>query len=142
MYDGAGHYCNHANPEYDLPALTLNSNYEVIQSEPYGMFSSDLFYETTVAYSQELAKKYNVGFMLSEICGDNPLPLEDYLTFQELENGFVRKKQIPWMWNCLENVICTKARIWPDCIKHRYRETKYEGIYIDDAVMDYIKHLL
>ncbi len=142
MYDGAGHYCNPSNPEYDLPALTLNSGYEVIQAEPYGMFSSDLFYETTVAYSRELAKKYNVGFMLSEICGDNELPLEDYLTFEELETGFVKKYQIPWMWNCLESVISTKARIWPDSIEHRYRETKYEGIYIDDAVMDYIKSLL
>lgn len=57
MYDGAGHYCNPSNPEYDLPALTLNSGYEVIQAEPYGMFSSDLFYETTVACSREPAKK-------------------------------------------------------------------------------------
>lgn len=48
MYDGAGRYCNPANTEYGLSALTLNS--------------SDLFYETTVAYSQQLAKKNNVGF--------------------------------------------------------------------------------
>lgn len=140
-YDGAGHYNNPANPEYDLPALTLNSGYEVIQAEPYGMFSSGLFYETTVAYSVELAKKYNVGFALTEICGDNEVPLEEYLTFLDLETGYVKKQQIPWMWNCLESVISTKARIWPDTIEHRYRETKYEGIYIDDAVMDYIKSL-
>lgn len=142
MYDGAGHYCNPSDPEYDLPALTLNSSYEIVQAEPYGMFGSDLFYETTVAYSRELAEKYSVGFTLSEICGDNALPLEDYLTFEETETGFVKKYQIPWMWNCLENVIGTKERIWPDSIEHRYRETKYEGIYIDDAVMDYIKSLL
>lgn len=140
-YDSAGHYSIPANPEYDLPAVTLDSSYEVIQAEPYGIFSSELFYETTIAYSQEFAKQYNVGFLLTEICGDNEVPLEEYLTFEELETGFVKEHQIPWMWNCLENVICTKARIWPDSIEHRLRETKYEGIYIDDAVMDYIKSL-
>lgn len=140
-YDGAGHYCSPAKPEYDLPTITLDSNYAVIEAEPYGMFSSDWFYETHVAYSQELAANYNVGFLLSEICGDNEAPLEDYQTFNELETGFVKEHQIPWMWNCIENVICTKARIWPDTFNHQLRETKYEGIYIDDAVMDYIKSL-
>lgn len=144
-YDSAGHYSMPTNPptkpEYDLPAITLDSSYKVIQAEPYGMFSSDWFYEANVAYSQELAAQYHVGFVLTEICGDNEVPLEEYLTFEELETGYVKEHQIPWMWNCLENVISTKARIWPDSFEHQLRETKYEGIYIDDAVMDYIKSL-
>lgn len=141
VYDSAGHYSTPLNPEYDLPVITLGSNYEVIQAEPYGMFSSDWFYETYIAYSQELAAQYNVGFLLSEICGDNEVPLEEYLTFEELETGFVKEHQIPWMWNCLENVISIKTRIWPNTFEHQLRETKYEGIYIDDAVMSYIKSL-
>ena len=141
MYDGAGHYNVPTSPEYDLSTITLDSNYKVIQAEPYGMFSSDWFYETCVAYSQKIAADHNVGFILTEICGDNEVPLEDYLIYEELETGFVKEHQISWMWNCLENVISTKARIWPGTFEHQLRETKYEGIYIDDAVMSYIKSL-
>lgn len=129
-------------PEYDLPTITLDDNYIVIDNDPYGAeFTSELFYEAHVAYPKSVAEKYNVGFLLTEICGDNEIPLEDYLAFEKVETGFVKEHQIPWMWNCIENVIAPEKRIWPTTFEHELRETQYEHIYIDDVIMDYIKTL-
>lgn len=127
---------------FDLPTITLDENYRVLDNDPYGAeYTSEMFYENLVAYGESIAEKYNVGFILTEVCNDNEYPLDKYLAFEELETGYLREHKIPWMWNCFENVIGPEARLWPTQIVHQLRETQYENIYIDDAVMDFIKGL-
>ena len=128
--------------KFSLPTITLDDNYKVLDNDLYGAeYTSEMFYENLVAYGESIAEKYNVGFILTEICSDNDYPLEKYLAFEEIEIGYLREHKIPWMWNCMENVIGPKARMWPTNLEHQLRETSYKDIYIDDAVMDFIKSI-
>ena len=128
--------------EFTLPTITLDENYKVLDNDPYGAeYTSEMFYGNLVAYGESIAEKYGVGFLLTEVCSDNDYPLEKYLAFEELKTGYLRGHKIPWMWNCFENVSGPKARLWPTQVEHRLRETDYKDIYIDDAVMDYIKEI-
>lgn len=128
--------------KFALPTITLDDNYKVLDNDLYGAeYTSEMFYANVVAYSESIAEKYGVGFILTEICGDNEYPLEEYLAFEEIEVGYLREHKIPWMWNCMENVIGPKARMWPTNLEHQLRETSYKDIYIDDAVMDFIKSI-
>lgn len=127
---------------FALPAITLDEDYKVLDNDPYGAeYTSEMFYENLVAYGESIAEKYGVGFILTEVCADNDYPLDKYLAFEELETGYLREHKIPWMWNCIEGVIGPEDRMWPTQIEHQLRETPYKDIYIDDAVLEYIKSL-
>ena len=128
--------------KFALPTITLDEDYKVLDNDLYGVeYTSELFYEYLVAYGESIAEKYGVGFILTEVCGDTVFSFEKYFAFEEIEIGYLREHKIPWMWNCMENVIGPKARMWPPNIEHQLRETSYKDIYIDDTMMDFIKSI-
>lgn len=91
----------------------------------------------------DTAKKYNVGFLMTETCTDTEdLPLDSYLAYQSIWLEALHASQVPWMWNCMENVFAPLYRLWPRTIitenPIRYKDTVfYELRPVIDRMMDY-----
>ena len=85
---------------------------------PKHVLNGDYFDTVLMGKAIECAKKYNVGFILSEVGSDTEdLSLPEYIAYHTEWLKTLQKDHISWMWNYMDNVCGVKNRMWPEQIK-------------------------
>ena len=96
-------------------------------------------------YLQEFidcAKKYNVGFLMTEIGTDTEdLSADEFVAYESEWLKALKENHISWMWNCMENVCAPKARLWPATIvkDSDIKNVKGTPFYYNKTLIDLMK---
>lgn len=88
------------------------------------------------------AAKYRVGFLLTEVGTDTEdLSLKEYEAYEAEWLKTLKANNIPWMWNCVENVVAAKERLWPNQIVKQsvIKNIKGTPLYANTTITDFIK---
>ncbi len=76
---------------------------------------SDYFYRTYLKKFIDTTKKYNVGFLMTEVGTDTySLSKEDYKAYESTWLKALRDNNIPWMYNCLHGVFAPQGSVQTD----------------------------
>ena len=82
----------------DKPALALDSAY---------------FYSAFMKSFEDCAKKYGVSFLMTEVGTDtSTLPPAEYVAYHETWLSALQEHQIPWMYNCIHNILAPIGLMW------------------------------
>lgn len=81
--------------------------------KPVQVLDSTYFYKAFMKPFEDCAKKYGVSFLMTEVGTDmvNPIPAE-YVAYHETWLGALKQQQIPWMYNCIHNILAPIDLMW------------------------------
>lgn len=110
-------YTTNENEPMPTILIRADGSTENIDS-PQLVLNGDYFETVLMGKAIACAKKYNVGFILSEVGSDTEdLSLPEYLAYHTEWLKTLQKNHISWMWNYMDNVCGVENRMWPEQIK-------------------------
>jgi hypothetical protein len=81
--------------------------------DPQRVLNADFFVSEYLQESIDTAKKYNVGFLLTEVGTDTlDLSEEEYKAYHAEWLKALKANHIPWAYNCLHNVLAPASVLW------------------------------
>jgi hypothetical protein len=81
--------------------------------KPRQALNSDYFYKAFMKPFEACAKKYGVSFLMTEVGTDTQsLTPEEYVAYHETWLDALGSHQIPWMYNCIHNILAPMEIMW------------------------------
>jgi len=108
------HDLYNGSPNSEMPTIKINDDGSTQnmsgQKLDLDFFESEFLQKHIVA-----AKKYNVGFLMTEVgTGTSSLSKEDYIAYESTWLTALKKNNIPWMYNCLHGIYAPKGAVKTD----------------------------
>lgn len=106
------------------------------------VLDADYIYDALIKPFADQAASYGVGFSMTEIGTDTTqLPLEQYFAYNSQWLTALKERDISWMYNCQENYLAPKGRLYPPLIVAQsvlepYGETHF---LINRTLVDFLK---
>jgi len=115
----ANHDLYTINENEPMPTILIKDDGTTANLDtPKHVLNGDYFETVLMGQAIACAKKYNVGFILSEVGSDTEdLSLPEYIAYHTEWLKTLQKDHISWMWNYMDNVCGVKNRMWPEQIK-------------------------
>jgi hypothetical protein len=81
--------------------------------KPVQALDSGYFYKAFMKPFEDCAKKYGVSFLMTEVGTDTAtLTPAEYVAYHETWLEALKQHQIPWMYNCIHNILAPIDLMW------------------------------
>ncbi|MCM1284216.1 MAG: Ig-like domain-containing protein [Muribaculaceae bacterium] len=138
MY-GCGEYDGDAWPTIEVKADGT------LQNQSSQTLDSDQLYDSFYREGDELAKKYGVSYIVTEVGTDtDALSVKEYLAYHEALLKALKKHNIGWTYNCAHNILGPKDSIWLNGVNNKipfknFDEWKSTPYYYNKDVLNLLK---
>ena len=98
----------------DPPTIGVSDD-GTVQNLSGQQLDKDFFYASYLKRFIEVADRYQVGFLMTEVGTDTyTLSKEDYIAYHSVWLDLLREHNIPWMYNCLHGVLAPQGSVRTD----------------------------
>jgi hypothetical protein len=104
----------HENHNHEpMPTIRINDDGTTTNIDhPQVVIDNEFIYKNYLQPWMDVAQKYHVGFVLSEVGTDTEdLTESEYIAYESIWLKALKENHIPWMWNYLDYVCGVKMRL-------------------------------